>query len=456
MFKERQKKLQRTDLVVRQLATLDAHHQQFIRGFEHVEEDERLKARKVATIRSEIESLKRDIRREEEKNADPNTERLNTLWEEVLSRTDRLSELRDVGAKQTAIEYYESTGHILFKYYDLLEKEKEGFNQMPSLEVKRQIHGLTLKPQKSVLDYFCERNLQESVEVEGLESIERIESLENIEVLDDHENQENQERLDNQESQEKIDNQEIKDRDKIQLINDYMVATNSDYVKSIKDEYKNLNMCNHCLTTEYVHVEQDGIAICPTCGSQQIVLIEHDRPSYREPVKDASYFSYRRINHFNEWLSQAQGKETTDIPDEIYDKIIMEIKKEKITDTRKLDHKKMRQILKTLGINKYYEHTPHLINRINGIAPLHLSQDLEEQLRSMFKEIQAPFLKSCPKTRKNFLSYSYVLHKFLQLLEKDEYLQYFPLLKSREKLHVQDEIWKKICQELNYQFIKSI
>ena len=52
----------------------------------------------------------------------------------------------------------------------------------------------------------------------------------------------------------------------------------------------------------------------------------------------------------------------------------------------------------------------------------------------MFNQIQEPFEKHCPKTRKNFLSYSYTLYKFFQLLNKQEYLIYFPLLKSREKL----------------------
>jgi hypothetical protein len=65
-------------------------------------------------------------------------------------------------------------------------------------------------------------------------------------------------------------------------------------------------------------------------------------------------------------------------------------------------------------------------------------------------------LKHSPLHRKNFLSYSYVLHKFIQLLGKNEYLKYFPLLKSRDKLHQQEQIWKNICEELNWQFIRSI
>lgn len=39
---------------------------------------------------------------------------------------------------------------------------------------------------------------------------------------------------------------------------------------------------------------------------------------------------------------------------------------------------------------------------------------------------------------------------------EDEYLQYFPLLKSNEKLYAQDQIWKKICKDLRWEFIASV
>ena len=65
-------------------------------------------------------------------------------------------------------------------------------------------------------------------------------------------------------------------------------------------------------------------------------------------------------------------------------------------------------------------------------------------------------MNNCPATRKNFLSYSYVIHKFCELLEFDHLLEYFPLLKSREKLHQQDLIWTKICRDLKWQFIPSL
>ncbi len=140
----------------------------------------------------------------------------------------------------------------------------------------------------------------------------------------------------------------------------------------------------------------------------------------------------------------------------MYDSILVEIKKERIENMAELTPKKLRQILRKIKRNKYYEHIPHIINQLNGLPPPIISNKVEEILRRMFKEIQVPFQKYCPKGRKNFLSYSYVLYKFFELLEMDEYLQCFSLLKSREKLHQQDKIWKKICIDCRFEFIPSL
>jgi hypothetical protein len=154
-------------------------------------------------------------------------------------------------------------------------------------------------------------------------------------------------------------------------------------------------------------------------------------------------------------ISQIQGKETTDIPEEVYDKILLEIRKQRITNMATLTTKHVRSILKKLKLTKYYEHTPHIIHKLNGLPIPNFEPDLEEKLRTMFKIIQPLFLKHAPANRKNFLSYSYVLYKFLELLGRDEYLPNFNLLKNREKLHQQDIVWKRICDDLGWQFIRS-
>ena len=55
------------------------------------------------------------------------------------------------------------------------------------------------------------------------------------------------------------------------------------------------------------------------------------------------------------------------------------------------------------------------------------------------------------------LSYSYTLFKFLQLLGvEDVPMLHFSLLKSKEKLEKQDEIFSKIAKDLDWEFIPSV
>ena len=118
-------------------------------------------------------------------------------------------------------------------------------------------------------------------------------------------------------------------------------------------------------------------------------------------------------------------------------------------------NKKTKEILKKLGYNKYYEHIPFIKDKL-GIKPPNMSPDLEDKLCNLFMEIQQPYSKHCPRDRVNFLNYYYVLYKMCELLNETSFLPYFPMLKDREKRIEQDEIWKKICQELDWQFIPTI
>ena len=240
--------------------------------------------------------------------------------------------------------------------------------------------------------------------------------------------------------------------DKSDVLNQYMSVVNNKFHGDLYIHGK--NKCPNCHHEFDLNII-DGTATCPECARTEIRLIESSKPNFKEPVQNNSYFCYKRINHFNENLNQIQAKESTDIPQMIMDLIKKEIRKSRITDLSKLSVPKMKGILKKLKLNKYYEHVPHIINKLNGLPPPKLSAEVEDKLRRMFKEIQAPFEKVCPNNRKNFLNYSYVLHKMVQLLSLDEFLICFPLLKSRDKLHAQDQVWKGICKELRWEFIPS-
>ena len=52
----------------------------------------------------------------------------------------------------------------------------------------------------------------------------------------------------------------------------------------------------------------DGILVCQTCGDTMFTMIENDKPNYKEPIQDTSYFCYKRINHFNGYHNFKQKK----------------------------------------------------------------------------------------------------------------------------------------------------
>lgn len=350
--------------------------------------------------------------------------------EHPLERADveeRLSTLKgqkkEIETKKELLEYFLDTGEILYNYYDTQEKIQNGVEP----PVKRV--GPKAKPGSilAALEEASRQDTSANPEVPSNGVVENSGAAAQGEFLS---------------------------RDK--LLEQYLHKVDPKHARGSHEiEFESFGDCPAC-GIEMTFSANEAVFTCVKCGYQDFVLIDSDKPSYKDPPREVSYYAYKRINHFNEWLAQFQAKESTEIPQEVYDAILLELKKERILDFRTLKASKVKEILKKLKFNKYYEHIPHIINRLNGQTAPVMSREVEERLRFMFKEIQPSFQNHCPKGRSNFLSYSYVLYKFCELLELDEYLPCFPLLKNRDKLYVQDKIWEKICQDLRWQFIRSI
>lgn len=215
--------------------------------------------------------------------------------------------------------------------------------------------------------------------------------------------------------------------------------------------------CYFCNKGELIPQEDEGILICNNmeCGRFIRHIVEGGKPTNKEPPNEVSYTAYIRLNHFKEILAQFQAKETTQIPDEVIQAIKDRIKKERITDMNQLNYGKMREILRKLGLNKYFEHIQY-INSIFGIKPPVMNEELHETLCVLFIEIQKPWAIHCPPNRTNFFNYTYTLYQLCVLLDQTQYLPFIPMMKDREKQLEQDMIWKEVCKELDWQFFPTV
>jgi len=250
-------------------------------------------------------------------------------------------------------------------------------------------------------------------------------------------------------------------------VNNSKIETYNKYIRTFNPELKEVGtinsqqmICNVCGSDEYTFDYKTSTEICTSCGLSKETIVQDDTfPIYTENVEQVIVFNYDRKNHFQECLNQLQAKENTTIPPNIIRDLSIEFKKYNITDSKMFTNSLVQSYLKKLKYNKYYEHIPTIINEFCGLKAPKLTPELEQQLKIMFDEIQVPFEKYssvvCP-LRKNFLNYNYTFYKMCQLLGKDEFLNYFPLLKNRERLYEHDLIWKGICNDLRWEYIPSI
>ncbi len=356
------------------------------------------------------------------------------LEKEIQELEDRI---KVIESGEAEADYFLRVGDILFSYTDAQDRIAAGQtgSELPGKKVKM--------PSNSVYSYFAAAAT--SNEIEELSEVPTS-------VSDPIQKQDIQ-------SQIKKASDIINDigfhRDKalesyLSALDPNNIQNDAAVMSTLEENYGDCPICESEMFFNETFLD------CPECGHREYILVDSEKPSYKDPPREMSYYAYKKINHLNEWLAQFQAKETTEIPASILDQIRAELRKERITDMSKVKASKLKEVLKKLKLSRCYDHVAHILNRLNGISAPVLSREVEEKLRFMFKEIQFSFVKHCPKKRSNFLSYSFVLYKFCELLELDEYLPCFPLLKSREKLYMQDKIWQLICQDMGWEFYRTV
>lgn len=208
--------------------------------------------------------------------------------------------------------------------------------------------------------------------------------------------------------------------------------------------------CSNCNGVNLI--EDLSFIFCTDCGLEHGQDIDSSPLSYKEAQETeyVSQYYYKRCNHFNECLAQLQAKENTTIPENVFDTVKEEIIRKRM-DLNDLTLKLIKIILKKNNLSKYTENSHTILYKITGKHKITISLNLEEKLKKMFNDIQESFEKH-KGNRKNFLNYNYCFYKFFELLGLPEYLEFFPLLKDRHKLFEHDVIWKKICEDMSWDF----
>ena len=411
--------------------TLDALHHHQLDNFSKEKETLSDFEARARLLRNQINASTDDIK-------------ISRMESELRQVEKRISQFK---VNEGVFDYFLSTGDLLFEYYDIQDKIASS-----SIAAPIPVSKPTKSVPGSILSFLEEAAQleQDKLEQDKLEQgyDHHVETYE--QAVPDKENLSSDERQVGRGAQPVFARDDLLDK-YLQKID----PAHSRAYNSILDD--NSHVCPKC-QGDMILCPTEAQLSCPACGHMEAILIDCDKPSYKDPPREVSYYAYKRINHFNEILAQFQAKQSTEIPDDIFNEILHELKKQRITNFASLKQSKIREILKKLKYPRLYEHTAHILNRLNGNSQVipSMSRETEEKLRFLFREIQPSFQRHIPKDRSNFLSYHYFLYKMCELLELDEFLPCFSLLKNRDKLYDQDKVWQKICKDMGWQFIRTI
>ena len=247
--------------------------------------------------------------------------------------------------------------------------------------------------------------------------------------------------------------------EKGKLRDQYLTLIDSSYACN-KVKLSPIKLCEQC-KEELTLIQSEGMFLCQKCGDATYVIIESEIPSHKDTINEKRKYPYNPINHLIEKLNQYQAKQTTKIPQDIYNVIKKELKKIMV-DVDDVTPEIIQDILKKYKLDMFYEHHYLIFSHITNTPPPSLTREDEDDIKKMFKMTEKPFKLYKPKSRDNYLNYSYVLHKLFLIKAKIDTndnmcinAQYFKLLKSRDKLKKQDNTWKMICKFNNWPFQSS-
>ena len=206
--------------------------------------------------------------------------------------------------------------------------------------------------------------------------------------------------------------------------------------------------CKRC-ACEYFVIRQES-RICLHCGESYDYEAD-EMAQHRVHIRQFNTNATKRIVHFKNWIARLQGIEKCAISQEEIAQIDALVK---TYPSNVSEHDRIKMAMKSLGLQKYYNHVYYVMRHLFGYGLTKFSKIAEARLVALFMRVQEPFSR-IRSQRTNMLSYQFLIKKFCELLGYN-ISHYIPHLRSRANLQRQDYEWKQICDALGLPFYPSV
>jgi len=279
--------------------TIDAKHNEMINYFKSLQES-------IPLLKDELKKLTAEYNNKDssKKNDIEYILYRDSLKENILNIKNKINSISN---NEELNNYYLNVGTLLHSYYENIENSKNNENNIENFEENllnyndENIEEFT----ENFDDDFSDNDKEENKK-ENFNSVLHFfnnREKDNEEKIIDELIPENKTETGVYTSMKISDF--VKEESKFKkknILDEYLQKIDPNYVSKIKIDM-NICKCPKC-DIEMILYPSDGIQICDGCGYQQNILIESDKPSFKDPPMEVCYFSYKRINHYNEFSIQ--------------------------------------------------------------------------------------------------------------------------------------------------------
>lgn len=194
--------------------------------------------------------------------------------------------------------------------------------------------------------------------------------------------------------------------------------------------------------------------VCDNCGYTYELkgTVFDDNQFYSQEGTRYKHAGYEPSKHCKCWLERIQAKETNTITPDQIDKIEQCIKRDGITNKRRINIQQLRKYLKDSQLTELNEHVSLIRKLITGINPPQLTFAESNDITNSFSKAVKAYNLIRPSGKSNIPFYPYLLLKLIEMHVVDFYkrkdLLSFIHIQSPQTLIQNDRVWMKICTKV--------
>lgn len=207
--------------------------------------------------------------------------------------------------------------------------------------------------------------------------------------------------------------------------------------------------CDACHSTDLEPGSVDYTLICNKCGVQMDLL--DDSPSFKdsERVNMSARYTYTCKGHFIEAMNRFEGKQNTEIPQNVIQILNKELEIHGFNEKNKSlitkDHIYM--FLSEKGLSDFYADINLIYFMVSGVNPPDITA-YRNELLDMLEQLEEAYLNVKESGRMNSLNVNWKLYKLLQLLDYPCQKDDFFCLKTPTKQGEHEEKWFEMIDYL--------